>query len=112
MCGSCSILTFPALSLEIHMAPFSVIDLFGPDFHLDAPGAHVHEQVEEAFKQLHGEEVNLRSEVFGTLWPAVAEQQEAIGFSGSEVEGHRTGFLGIPARKGYVSGRRVETDGV
>ncbi len=90
---SCSILTFPALSLEIHMAPFSVIDLFGPDFHLDAPGAHVHEQVEEAFKQLHGEEVNLRSEVFGTLWPAVAEQQEAIGFSGSEVKDTEPVFL-------------------
>uniref|UniRef100_A0A671PZH5 Uncharacterized protein n=1 Tax=Sinocyclocheilus anshuiensis TaxID=1608454 RepID=A0A671PZH5_9TELE len=94
------------------MAPFSVIDLFVPDFDLDAPGAHVHEQVEEAFKQLHGKEVNLWSAVFGTLQPAVAEQQEAVGFGGSEVEGHGTGFLGVPARKGYVSGRRVETDGV
>ncbi len=94
------------------MAPFSVIDLFGPDFHLDAPGAHVHEQVEEAFKKLHGEVVNLRSVIFGTLRPAVAEQQETVGFCGSEVEGHRTSFLGVPARKGHVSSRGVETNGV
>uniref|UniRef100_A0A673IN88 Uncharacterized protein n=1 Tax=Sinocyclocheilus rhinocerous TaxID=307959 RepID=A0A673IN88_9TELE len=94
------------------VAPFSVIDLFVPDFHLDAPGAHVHEQVEETFKQLHDEEVHLRSVIFGTLWPPVAEQQEAVGFGGSEVEGHGTGFLCVPVRKGYISSRRVETDGV
>ena len=38
-------LTFTALSLKVHMAPLAIIHLLAAGLHLDAAGAHVHEQV-------------------------------------------------------------------
>lgn len=111
-----SLLTSPPFSLEVHVAPLAVVHLLVAGLEFDAPGAHVHQQVEKAVQQLHGEVVGLhlaaRPLLFAALRFAVAEQQQAAGLGGAEVEGDGAGLLGVPARQGDVGLGRLEGHGV
>lgn len=51
-------LTFAPIPLEVHVAPLAIIDLAARRPQLDAPRAHVQQEVEVAIQQLHGEVVS------------------------------------------------------
>ena len=95
------------------MAPLPVRQPEAAGLHLDAAGAHVHQQVQEAVQELHGEVVGARLAV-GRRRPlaALAEQQQAAGLGGAEVEGDGAGPLGAPAGQRQVGGGRVERHGL
>lgn len=110
-------LTFPPLSLEIHVAPFTIIDLLVAGLQLSFSRAHVDQQVQIPVQQLHGEVIGLqlptRPLLFGALWAAVAEQQEPAGLGGAEVKGDGPCLLGVPLGQGDVGlwgleGNRVQ----
>ncbi len=113
---TCTDLTSPSFPLEVHVAPLSVVHLLVAGLELDAAGAHVHQQVEKAVQQLHGEVVGLHLTagplLFAALGLAVAEQQQAAGLGGAEVEGDGAGLLGVPARQRDVGLGRLESHGV
>uniref|UniRef100_A0A8C6N4S7 Uncharacterized protein n=1 Tax=Mus spicilegus TaxID=10103 RepID=A0A8C6N4S7_MUSSI len=83
------------------VAPFTIIDLAARRPQLDAPGAHVQQKVEVTIQQLHGKVVGPLGRTVtaypGPGPPALAEEQQPIGLSGSEVQGDGTGALGAPA---------------
>uniref|UniRef100_A0A8C5AIU4 Uncharacterized protein n=1 Tax=Gadus morhua TaxID=8049 RepID=A0A8C5AIU4_GADMO len=73
------------------VAPLPVVDLLVAGLQLGLAGAHVYEQVQVPVQQLHGKVVRLqlpaRLLLLGTLGPPVAEEQQAAGLGGAEVEG-------------------------
>uniref|UniRef100_A0A8C9SG15 Uncharacterized protein n=1 Tax=Scleropages formosus TaxID=113540 RepID=A0A8C9SG15_SCLFO len=109
-------LTLAALPLEVDVTPLAIVDLLVAGLHLDAAGAHVHEQVEEAIEQLDGEVVGLELAVgtllLGALQAAVAEEQQAAGLRGAEVEGDGACLLGVPPGEGDVGLGGLEGDRV
>ena len=115
---SALIITSPPFPVEVHVAPLAAVDRPGAGLHFDGARAHVHEEEEEAVQQLHGEEVGAGQSPVGPLGlpgglgPAVAEEQQAVGLRGAEVEGDGAGLLGGPLGQGDVGLRGVEADGV
>lgn len=109
-------LTFPPFPLEIHMAPFPVIDLLVAGLQLCFSGAHVNQQVQIPVQQLHGEVISLQLPagllLFGALRAAVAEQKESAGLRGTEVEGDGARLLGVPLGQRDVGLGGIEGDGV
>lgn len=99
------------------MVPLAVVDLL-----IDSPGfggsrAHIQQQVQVAIKHLNGKEVHLETlrtlGVFGLLLGlAVTEEQEAVGFSGTEVEGDGASLLRVPFVEDDERLRRLKRDGV
>lgn len=99
------------------MVPLAVID-----FLIDCPGlrgsrAHVQQQVQMAIQHLNGKEVHLES--LGTLGIlglllglAMAEEEEAVGLCGAEVEGDGARLLGVPLVEDDKRLWRLEGDGV
>lgn len=108
------VLTFPPLPLEIHMAPFAVIDLLVAGLQLCFSRAHIDQQVQIPVQKLHGEVIGLQLPagllLFGTLRAAVAEQQEAAGLRGAEVERYGACLLCVPPGQCQVGRWRVEGD--
>lgn len=99
------------------MTPLPVIDLLIAGFELDATGAHVHEQVQEALQQFHGKIVSFQltpmTLLFIALWLAMTEEKQAAGFRRPEVERDGTRLFGVPAREcdvglGCLEGHGVE----
>uniref|UniRef100_A0A8C7VED9 Uncharacterized protein n=1 Tax=Oncorhynchus mykiss TaxID=8022 RepID=A0A8C7VED9_ONCMY len=72
------------------MAPLPVVHLLITGLQLDTPRPHVHE----------------------TLGAPVAEQQQAAGFCGAEVEGDGACFLGVPLGQGDEGLGGLKGDGV
>lgn len=109
-------LTSPSFPLEVHMAPFAIVDLLVAGLEFDAPRAHVHQQVQKPVQQLHGKIIGLhlasRPLLLRALRFPVAEQQESAGLGGAEIEGYGAGLLGVPARQGDVGLGRLEGHGV
>lgn len=109
-------LTFPPFPLEIHVAPFPVIDLLVAGLQLCFSRAHINQQVQVPVQQLHGEVISLQLPtgllLFGALRTAVAEQQEAAGLRGAEVEGDGPRLLGVPLGQGDVGLGGLKGDGV
>ena len=109
-------LTFPPFPLEIHVAPFPVIDLLVAGLQLCFSRAHINQQVQVPVQQLHGKVISLQLPtgllLFGTLRTAVAEQQEAAGLCGAEVKGDRSRLLRVPLWQGDVGLRGLKGDGV
>lgn len=107
-------LTFPPFPLEIHVAPFPVIDLLVAGLQLCFPRAHINQEVQVPVQQLHGEVISLQLPtgllLFGTLRTAVAEQQEAAGLCGAEVKRYGARLLCVPPGQCQVGRRRVEGD--
>lgn len=99
--GSRGLLTFAPVPLEVHVAPLAVIDLAAGRPQLDAPRAHVQQEIEVTIQQLHGKVVGPLGRTVaaypGPSPPALAEEQQPIGLSGSEVQGDGTSALGAPA---------------
>uniref|UniRef100_A0A4W3GCI5 Uncharacterized protein n=1 Tax=Callorhinchus milii TaxID=7868 RepID=A0A4W3GCI5_CALMI len=98
------------------MTPIPVVDLLVGGFDLDAPGAHVEEEEEVAIEELHGKVVGLLGGL-GTpfLLPPVApvaEEEEAVGFGGAEVEGDGARLLGVPPGQRDVGLGGLEGHGV
>uniref|UniRef100_A0A3P8YAK9 Secreted protein n=1 Tax=Esox lucius TaxID=8010 RepID=A0A3P8YAK9_ESOLU len=98
------------------MAPLSVVHLLVAGLQLDAPRAHVHQQVEEPVQELHGKVVGLhvpaQLRLFGPVGSAVTEQEQAAGLRGAEVEGDGARFLGVPLGQGDEGLRGLKGDGV
>uniref|UniRef100_A0A3B1IWX2 Uncharacterized protein n=1 Tax=Astyanax mexicanus TaxID=7994 RepID=A0A3B1IWX2_ASTMX len=94
------------------MAPLAIVHLLGAGLHFDAAGAHVHQQIQETLQQLHGEEVHPGPALSGSLHSSVAENQQAVGLCGAEVEGDGSGLFAVPAGKSDVGSWSVEADGV
>lgn len=109
-------LTFPSFPLEIHMAPFPVVDLLVAGLQLCFSRAHINQQVQIPIQQLHGKVISLQLPtgllLFGALRAAVAEQQESAGLRSAEVEGDRARLLGVPLWQGDVGLGGLEGDGV
>uniref|UniRef100_A0A674PDP7 Uncharacterized protein n=1 Tax=Takifugu rubripes TaxID=31033 RepID=A0A674PDP7_TAKRU len=97
------------------VAPLAVVQPRVPGLHLDAPGAHVHDQIQEPVHQLHGEEVGpLLLVGRRPLLAAVAEQQQAAGLRGAEVKGDGARLLRVPPgqrQEGRRSRGVVSADG-
>lgn len=99
------------------MVPLAVIDLL-----IDCPGfggsrAHIQQQVQVTVQHLDGKEVHLETlgilGVFGLLLGlAVAEEQEAVGLRGAEVEGDGARLLCVPLVEDDERLGRLERDGV
>ncbi len=111
-------ITFPPFPLEIHMAPFPVIDLLVAGLQLCLPGAHINQQVQIPVQQLHGKVISLQLPagllLFRALRAAVAEQQESAGLCGAEVEGDGSCLLCVPLGQrdvglGGLKGDRVQS---
>uniref|UniRef100_A0A8C4EB25 Uncharacterized protein n=1 Tax=Dicentrarchus labrax TaxID=13489 RepID=A0A8C4EB25_DICLA len=93
------------------MAPLAIIQSVVTGFHLDAPGAHIHDKVEKPIQQLYGEEVGPGLPVgLRNLQAAMAEQQQAAGLCGAEVKRYGARLLCVPPRQCQVGRRRVEGD--
>uniref|UniRef100_A0A3B1J3K7 Uncharacterized protein n=2 Tax=Astyanax mexicanus TaxID=7994 RepID=A0A3B1J3K7_ASTMX len=101
------------------MVPFSIIDLLVHSLGLGGARAHVQQEIEVSVQHLNGKEVHLHGlGAFGVfllllLGFAVAEEQQAVGFGGAEVEGDGTGLLRRPLaerdeRFGGLEGDRVQ----
>lgn len=79
------------------MAPLAIIQSLVTGFHFDAPRAHIHDQVQKAIQQLYGEEVGPGLSLWlCTLQAAMAEQQQATGLCGAEVERYGARLLCVP----------------
>lgn len=97
--------------LEVHVAPLAVVQPLVTGLHLDAAGAHVHDQVEESVQQLDGEEVGpLLLVRRRPLQAAVAEEQQAAGLRGAKVKGYGACLLCVPSGQRQVGRRCVEGD--
>uniref|UniRef100_A0A3P9Q236 Uncharacterized protein n=1 Tax=Poecilia reticulata TaxID=8081 RepID=A0A3P9Q236_POERE len=93
------------------MPPLAVVQPVVAGFNFNAAGAHVHGQVEKSLQQLYGEEVCAGLPVGQlSLLAAVAEQQQAAGLCGAEVERYGAGLLCVPPGQCQVGRRRVEGD--
>uniref|UniRef100_A0A3Q4BT50 Uncharacterized protein n=1 Tax=Mola mola TaxID=94237 RepID=A0A3Q4BT50_MOLML len=93
------------------MAPLANIQSLVTGFHLNAPGAHIHDQVQKSIQQLYGEEVGSGLSVgLRPLQAAVAEQQQAAGLRGAEVVRYGARPLCVPLGQRQESRRRVEGD--
>lgn len=104
-------LTVSSFPLEVHMTPFAIIKPLVTCFHFNAARAHVHNQVEETIQQFYGEEISSGLPVgLCTLQAAMAEQQQAAGLSGAEVERYCACLLCVPPGQSQVGRRRVEGD--
>lgn len=103
--------TVAPVPLEVHVAPLAVVQPVVAGLQLDAPGAHVHDQVEEPVHQLDGEEVGpLLLVGLRPLQAAVAEEQQAAGLGGAKVKGYGACLLRVPSGQRQVGRRRVEGD--
>lgn len=103
--------TIAPVPLEVHVAPLAVVQPRVTGLHLDAPGAHIHDQVEESVHQLEGEEVGpLLLVRLRPLQAAVAEEQQAAGLRGAKVKGYGACLLGVPSGQRHVGRRCVEGD--
>lgn len=98
------------------MVPFAIIDLL-----IDGPGlrgarAHVQQQVQVAVQHFDSKEVHLESlgptGLFAGLGPAVAKEQQPIGFCGAEIEGYGTGPTGCPGAQSHEGLWRLESHGI
>uniref|UniRef100_A0A3Q3L3Y3 Uncharacterized protein n=1 Tax=Labrus bergylta TaxID=56723 RepID=A0A3Q3L3Y3_9LABR len=82
------------------MAPFPIIDLLVAGLQLCFPRAHINQQVQIPVQQLHGKVISLQLPagllLLGSLRAPVAEQQEAAGLCGAEVERDGSRLLGVP----------------
>ena len=104
-------LTIAPFPLEIHMAPLAIIQSLVAGFHLDAPGAHIHDQIEKSIQQLDSEEVSPGLPVrLRPLQAAMAEQQQAVGLGGAEVKRYGARLLRVPPGQCQVGRRCVEGD--
>lgn len=93
------------------MAPLATIKPSVTSFHLDATGAHVHNQVKKSIQQLYGKEVCPGLPVgLCSLQTAMTEQQQATGFCGAEVKRYGTCLLCVPPGQCQVGRRCVEGD--
>lgn len=103
--------TVAPVPLEVHVAPLAVIQPPVTGLHLDAPGAHIHDQVEQPVHQLDGEEVGpLLLVRLRPLQAAMAEQQQAAGLHRAEVKGYGACLLCVPSGQRQVGRRCVEGD--
>lgn len=103
--------TIAPVPLEVHVAPLAVVQPLVTGLHLDAPGAHIHDQVEESVHQLDGEEVGpLLLVRLRPLQAAMAEEQQAAGLHGAKVKGYGACFLCVPSGQRQVGRRCVEGD--
>uniref|UniRef100_A0A3Q2XQ10 Uncharacterized protein n=1 Tax=Hippocampus comes TaxID=109280 RepID=A0A3Q2XQ10_HIPCM len=88
------------------VTPFPIIDFLVAGFQLGFARAHVDQQVQITIQQLQGEVIGLQLPsgllLFGPLRAAVAEEEEAAGLRGAEVEGDGARLLGD-----RVQGRHV-----
>lgn len=104
-------LTVAPSPLEVDMAPLAIIQSLVTGFPLDAPRAHIHDQVEKSIQQLYGKEVGPGLSVgLCTLQAAMAEQQQAAGLCGAEVKRYGARLLCVPPGQCQVGRRRVEGD--
>uniref|UniRef100_A0A8C6V3T4 Uncharacterized protein n=1 Tax=Neogobius melanostomus TaxID=47308 RepID=A0A8C6V3T4_9GOBI len=99
------------------VAPLPVVHLLVAGLELGLPRPHVYEQVQIPVEQLHGKVIGLqlppRLLLFGALRRApVAEQEQAAGLGGAEVEGYGARFLGVPLGERDVGLRGLEGDRV
>uniref|UniRef100_A0A3B4TKS8 Uncharacterized protein n=2 Tax=Seriola TaxID=8160 RepID=A0A3B4TKS8_SERDU len=93
------------------MAPLAIIEPRVTRFHLDAAGAHIHDQVEKSIQQLYGEEVGPGFPVgLRSLQAAMTEQQQAAGLCGAEVKRYGACLLCVPPGQCQVGRWRVEGD--
>lgn len=93
------------------MAPLAIIQSLVTGFHLDAPRAHIHDQVQNSIQQLNGKEVGPGLSVrLRTLQAAMAEQQQATGLRGAEVKRYGARLLCVPPRQCQERRWRVEGD--
>uniref|UniRef100_A0A3B3RC42 Uncharacterized protein n=1 Tax=Paramormyrops kingsleyae TaxID=1676925 RepID=A0A3B3RC42_9TELE len=87
------------------VVPLPIVDLLVDGLGLGGARAH----------HLHGEEVHLKGlgvlVVLGLLGFAVAEQQQAVGFCGTEVEGDGACLLGVPLVQRDEGLRKITVDG-
>lgn len=104
-------LTIAPFPLEVHVTPLAIVQPLVAGFHLDAPGAHIHDQVEKSIHQLYREEVSPGLPVgLCTLQAAVAEQQQAVGLCGAKVKSYGACLLCVPPGQCQVGRRRIEGD--
>lgn len=93
------------------MAPLAIVQPPAPGFHLDAPRAHIHDQVQVTVQELDGKEVGPGLPVgLRTAQAPVAEKQQAAGLAGAEVKGDGSRPLGVPPGQSQVCRGRVEGD--
>uniref|UniRef100_A0A4W4FJ78 Uncharacterized protein n=1 Tax=Electrophorus electricus TaxID=8005 RepID=A0A4W4FJ78_ELEEL len=99
------------------VVPLAVVDLLVDRPRLGGARAHVQQQIQVSVQHLDGEEVHLQCEgalgLLGLLLgPPVAEEQQAIGLRGAEVEGDGARLLGVPLVQGNEGLRGLKRDGV
>lgn len=93
------------------MAPLAIIQSLVTGFRLDAAGAHIHDQIQISVQELDGEEVGPGLPVgLRALQAAMAEEQQATGLRGAEVERYGARLLCVPPGQSQVGRRRVEGD--
>lgn len=93
------------------MAPLAVVQPLVTGPYLDAPGAHIHDQVEKSVHQLDGKEVGpLLVVTLRPLQAAVAVEQQAAGLHRAKVKGYGACLLCVPSGQRQVGRRCVEGD--
>uniref|UniRef100_A0A3Q3EH77 Uncharacterized protein n=1 Tax=Labrus bergylta TaxID=56723 RepID=A0A3Q3EH77_9LABR len=104
-----SLLTVTPFPLEVHVAPFTIIQPLVTGFQLDAARPHIHDQVKKSIQQLYGKEVCPGLLVrWRSLKTAVAEQKKPAGLCGAEVKRYGTRLLCVPPGQCQVGRRLVE----